>query len=355
MRVCYFGKYDPAYARNSVIRKGLSLNGVDVVECRIDSGLLGAQYCGLLARMRSIKGPLNAILVAEHNQFVVPLAWTWARLRRVPLLFDPFTSMYETDVEDRQVVYAHSATARRRFWLDALSMRLADAVLADTGQHGQYFTSKFGVHTGKVHIVPVGADDDIYKPTPPRDQNGRFLVLFWGTYIPLHGIDTILNAAHRVREHGQIRMQLIGDGQMYPAMRRLAGELGLPGDTFDARVVPQTELMKAIARADLCLGIFGDSDKARRVVPNKVYQALAARKAVVTGDSPALREFFVPGQHLCAVSMADAEALADGILRLEADPALRHQLADQGYARFRAGLTPGAIGQRVRDVLERIT
>lgn len=380
MRVCYFGKYDPAYSRNAVIRKGLAQNGVQVVECRIAGGLGMAQYRGLLAQMRQVKGHLDVILVAEHNQFVVPLAWAWAWQRRARLVFDPFTSLYDSDVMDRRVVAPGSLTARRRFWLDVLSMRLADTVLADTDQHRRYFAATFGLRLDKVHVVPVGADDDLYAPRPRQGDSSRFLALFWGTYIPLHGVETILRAAHLLRDpkslseeswgrlsslpgkavppafytgSKDITIELIGDGQMYAAMRRLADELGLPATLFRPRI-PRTQLPDAIAPADVCLGIFGDTAKARRAVPNKVYEALAMGKPVITGDSPAVREFFTPGEHLRTVPMADSQALAEAILALKGNPTLREALAAQGHARFCECFTPQVIGYRVKQLLDQI-
>ena len=48
-----------------------------------------------------------------------------------------------------------------------------------------------------------------------------------------------------------------------------------------------------MAEADVVLGLFGDVDRAMRAIPNKVYEGLAARKAVMNMDSPALREIFL--------------------------------------------------------------
>ena len=54
--------------------------------------------------------------------------------------------------------------------------------------------------------------------------------------------------------------------------------------------VDYADLVSWISRADLCLGIFGTSEKAASVIPNKVYQVVAAGRPVVTRDSPAIRE-----------------------------------------------------------------
>jgi glycosyltransferase involved in cell wall biosynthesis len=178
-------------------------------------------------------------------------------------------------------------------------------------------------------------------------------VLFWGNYIPLHGVETILRATFLLRAHSDICIELIGDGQTYNAVTDLAGEWGLPATTFRPRM-PQSQLPAAIAQADICLGIFGDTAKAKRVVPNKVYQALAMGQPVITGDSPALREFFLPGQHLCTVPMADGAALAEVILEMHQERDRRDLVAKAGHQRYLEAFTPERIGERVLDVLDKV-
>jgi glycosyltransferase involved in cell wall biosynthesis len=354
MRVCYFGLYDPDYSRNQIIRKGLQAHGAEIVQCQIVQAYGAGQYRALIRRMQATKGRFDALVVAEHNQFVMPLAWLWGRMRRVPVIFDPFTSLYDSEVFDRQLAKPGTFRARRLFWLDRMSMHAADAVLADTGQHGQYFSSVFGVPKTKIHIVPVGADQDLYRPelrVGERSMGSN--VLFWGNYIPLHGVDTILRAAFLLRSHSDISIALIGDGQTYDAMRRLAIEWELPAGAFRPRL-PQNQLPAAIAQADICLGIFGDTAKARRVVPNKVYQALAMCQPVITGDSPAVREFFLPGRDLYTVPMADSAALAEAILELHRQADRRSLLAKAGFQRYLEAFTPDKIGHLLLVVLDEL-
>ncbi len=353
MKVCYFGLYDPTYPRNRMIREGLKAHGVAITECRIEVGYRGEQYRALTERMRRTKDHFDALIVAEHNQFVVPLAWLWARQRGVPVIFDPFTSAYASDVVDRREVAVGSFQARKRWALDYISMNLADALLADTDQHRQYFSATFRLRQSKIHVVPVGADERLYRPRRRPGARSCFLVLFWGTYIPLHGVETIVHAAYLLRDQQDIAVELIGDGQTYEAVRSLAADMGLPATMFRPRM-PEKQLPAAIAQADICLGIFGSTSKALRVVPNKVYQAVAMRQPVISGDSPALREFFTPGQHLCAVPMSDGTALADAITQLYHEPSLRNRLASAGYQRYLTAFTPQAIGRRVLAVLEQV-
>jgi glycosyltransferase involved in cell wall biosynthesis len=70
-----------------------------------------------------------------------------------------------------------------------------------------------------------------------------------------------------------------------------------------------------IHAADMCLGIFGESGKAGRVIPNKAYQVLSCGKPLITRDSEAIRELFpfqVPG--ILLIPPGDPDLLAQAVL-----------------------------------------
>ena len=54
--------------------------------------------------------------------------------------------------------------------------------------------------------------------------------------------------------------------------------------------VEYERLGEELAAAGICLGVFGRSEKAARVVPNKVYHAMCVGRPVITADTPAARE-----------------------------------------------------------------
>lgn len=76
------------------------------------------------------------------------------------------------------------------------------------------------------------------------------------------------------------------------------------------------------------------------MVPNKVYQCLAAGAAVVTGRSPASEELLVDREHAHLCEMASVKAIADAILDLKRSPALRQRLGETGARLFRENYTP---------------
>jgi glycosyltransferase involved in cell wall biosynthesis len=81
-----------------------------------------------------------------------------------------------------------------------------------------------------------------------------------------------------------------------------------------------------VAEHDVCLGIFGTGEKARRVVPNKVFQGAAAGCAIITSDTPPQRRVF--GDASVLVPPGDADALATALLELASEPERLHELRD---------------------------
>jgi glycosyltransferase involved in cell wall biosynthesis len=343
--VLFFGGYDPLYPRNAIIRAGLARAGYSVAECRVDERLKAyARYPALLARFLRSRDRRGVMLVPEFRHKDVPLAWALARCTGRRLVFDPLVSRYETRVLDRADAARGSAQARHNRNIDAISMRLPDLVLADTSAHAEFYAREFGVPRGRIRVLPVGYDDALFAEAPPPAPGFPVTVLFYGSFLPLHGAETIVEAAHLLRRE-PVRFVFVGAGQTHGAAVR--GAAGLPPERAEFRPpVPPRELPGVVASADVVLGVFGVTPKTGMVVPNKVFQALAVGRPVVTADTPALREILRGGEHLLAVPAGDAHALAAAIARLAADATLREALGRAGGAYVRAEFNTARIGER---------
>lgn len=254
-------------------------------------------------------------------------------LQGKPVVNDFFISDYDTYANDRKKGSRFSLSALYKYALDWINFRYSRYLLSDTQSHFEHWQQLFGPFRGRHLVFPVLADASIYYPGEPRTPGKRPRILFYGYFIPLHGIDVILRALKLCEQKGvAFDAELIGEGQTLPEMLQLCKELDLRQVTFNQEFIPETELAARIRDSDLVLGIFGDSQKARSVVPNKVYQALACRSAVITQDSPAIREFFTE-EDLCIVN-SDPQRLAEAIERLINDPDKRIRLAEQGYQSY---------------------
>lgn len=348
-RIVFFGGYDPGYPRNAIIRKGLERNGFTVAECRAPvRWKIFKRYPVLLWRYLR-NGRNGAILfIPDFRHKDVPLAWLLARLAGQRCVFDPLVSRYETRVLDRGDVADGSLQSWHNRNIDRISFHLPDLVLTDTGAHAAFFSEQYGIDPDRIRTLHIGYDDELFAERPLPSGGGSIRVLFYGTYLPLHGVETIIEAARLLG--GQVTVTLIGEGQTYGGARERAA--GIPPGRLSFRPsVPVEDLAGAIAGSDVILGIFGETRKARMVIPNKVYQALAVGRAVVTADTKAVRELFTDGEHLLTVPPGDATALARAIERLRRDADLRRRLAVRGGGLVRRLYRPAAVAGRFVSLL----
>jgi glycosyltransferase involved in cell wall biosynthesis len=253
-----------------------------------------------------------------------------AKLRRMPVLFNAFISLYDTVVSDRKLVSASSFLGKSLRVVDRWSLRLASRVLADTPCHADYFVELAGIPRERIGVVWVGAEDRIFTPRPDVVSDTP-RVLFYGTFIALHGLETILRAAKLVEADG-ITVRIIGHGQEQPLVERLLNELS-PANVETIERVPLEQLPNEIAAATICLGVFGTSDKAHRVVPHKVFECAAVGRPIITGDTEGVRTAFDENE-VMMTPPGDATALAEAIRSLMGQPERRAQLSQACHERY---------------------
>lgn len=334
-KVCYFGNFDPDYSRNRVVIKGLRENGFEIVLCNMRTRGFKL-YQGLYRRLKKLKGRYDIIIVGHtDNRWMVPLA---KLLTRKPVIWDGFYSLYDSWVLDRRLVPRWHPKAWYYWLLDHLNGALADGVMVDTREHATFFKQKYSVAPRKILKVYVGSDIQRHGPGPILDKGARILVHFHGYYIPLQGVEHIVRAAALLKNR-HIDFRFVGSGQEYERVRERADEMDATNISFVDRV-PYDELIRLMSEADICLGIFGKTEKAERVIPNKVYEAIAMGKATVSGDTPAIRELFTDRVDILLCKMADPQDLADKIVELAEDGVLRKRIAEGGYLLYKNKLTP---------------
>lgn len=369
LTVLFWGTYDLSKPRNRILRDGLRQCGVRVDECHAsiwegvrDKDMLTRWRRAVLltralaAYPRLIVGLLRAqrpdvVFVGYLGQLDVVLLRPFARLRGVPVVWDQFLSLYNTVVEDRKRLSPRHPLARVLYAWEWLACRSADRVLMDTRAHAEYVRRLYGLEPDKVGSVWVGVESEAFPPpvAAPRATASRVTVLFYGQLIPLHGIGTIVEAAALLRDE-PIRFVVIGSGQEEPQLRRRLDEARLEGLEW-IPWVDYGELVQWIHEADVCLGIFGATRKAALVIPNKVFQVLAARRPLITRDSPAIRELLgedEPGVTL--VPPADPGALAAAIERVLAE----RPGPTVPSARLGARIGPHAVGEQALAVFRSV-
>jgi glycosyltransferase involved in cell wall biosynthesis len=352
MRICFFGDYDPTYIRNEVIDLSLKENGVDMAYCRVPLHSRFKLFTLLLEYLRHHGGE-DLLMVGSSNtsRWIVLLARILVRNTK-PLVWDAHYSMYDTYVNDKEVVRPGSVKAAYHWFTDWMACSLADNILLDTNAHIKYFVDTFGISEKKFTRVFVGADTKKFQPQPStRINEEKFVAGFHGKYIPLQGVPSIIRAAKLLEAYPDIQFHMIGSGQVYKEVLALAKEIDVRNVTFIPRV-PYEEIPKHLASLDVSLGIFGDTQKAKRVIANKIYEAVAMGIPVISGNSLGIQELFSDGESILLAEMGNPKDIAEKILLLRNDKVLRKQIGDGGYRAFCERATPQIIG---KELLTRLT
>ncbi len=373
MQVCYFGTYHSSYPGNSVLIKGLRKNGVNVFECHY---AVGERYRNKavalnnnLKRFIYLTGYIKAYLILlfrylfktpEHKcviigylgQIDIFLAKLLKAISKKPIIFNPMFSLYDTIVLDRKIYGIRSLPARIIRRLDMCACRFSDMIFIDAKEHVKIWTERIGCHEGKFRLLPFGADDEIFSPVRQKTKKS-FNVLFYGTFMPSQGIPYIIRAA-KLLEDEKITFTIIGYGQVSDEVQRLAKELNIKNIDF-IKWVRFEKLPKYIQEADICLGMFGTSPKTRRCLANKVVQAIACAKPVITCDADAPKEFLTHRENVIFCEPGNPQSLVEAILLLKENPELREKIGNGGYQVFEERFSPEAVGSAAKDHLENLT
>jgi len=359
--VCYFGTYSKGFVRNKILIDGLIENGVNVVECNEESPPLikvnkGKYIFGALKRgLKLLKKylALNNIdlIIVGYPGFESVLQIKC--LTKKPIIYDPFISSYLSYVHDYKIVASNSIMARMYYFFDSKSFKQSDLIISDTDIHGKILSRLFTVDINKLNTVQVGSNPKIFYPREYRNENGKFVIGFYGTYIPLHGVNIILEAAKRLKNRPNIVFELVGGGtenEIFLNSVKFKIKHKLTNVKFIPHI-PLRDLVEKIAKSDIQLGIFGGTLKSNIVIPNKVYSALAMAKPIITSDTIASRELLNHEKSAYLCKNADPESLAQAIIALQEDKKLRDKIARNGYSLFEKYLTPKKLGNDLKNII----
>ncbi|WP_409475728.1 glycosyltransferase [Stenotrophomonas sp. Y-13] len=332
-------------ARNT-LRTVAAMQRVEVIECgrwlpedthlwKITKGAIHRSlpfFARLLAG--NVLSAMRLLLNGRRGDLVyVPypslfLLWllSWLPCRWRPrCICDAYITLWDTFYQDRHPESSGSRTSRLLLAVESRALRAAWHIVTDTEANAAHLSDLFQVPRESISAFPLALDPLMLPATAPcaaKSANSPVRMLFIGTFVPLQGTTVIAQAIDRLRGQPGLEFVLIGDGQQ--ADEAAVWLRNNPAVTWLRGWQPPQVLSAHLAQADICLGVFGGQDKAARVLPFKLYMALAAGKAIITQQNYSLPDRLPALPAYC--TPADAQALADAIVTLAASPEQRRQL-----------------------------
>lgn len=308
--------------------------------------------CLALARL-----PRPDVIVSTSPQFFCGLVGFFARaLRGVPWVLEIRDLWPESIVAVG--VMRKGAMVRMLERLETLAYRRADRLVPVTDSFVAHIAERCG-GPRKISVIKNGVDlglfikDERAAAAVKRTLGfeSRFVAAYVGTHGMAHGLETILDAAERLKDDPRIAFLMAGDGAERARLVDLASRRGLD----NVRILgqrPKADMPGIWGAADVSLILLRRSDSFKKVIPSKMFEAMAMQRPIILGVEGEARDLLDAAGAGIAITPESAEELAAAVVRLAEDPALAARLGAQGAAHVRQHFDRAKLAARYLQLLE---
>lgn len=292
--------------------------------------------------------PMNTTLISIADVLI-------GKLLRKKVIVDYYISEYDTQVNDRKTVSKDSLWGKLSLFKDRCLLKMADIVVFLNQAESVYYQRVAGINLNaeKTRILPLCIDYKRELFIKKRQDKKFFNVCWWGTYIPLHGLENLIKAFSHVRNENA-RLYLFGnsDAKAAPYIA-LINSLGL-----NDKISVNNEYSFANGKlapflmnnCDLAIGNFGSSEKAKTVLVNKLVDALSLGIPCLTMQTSASNELFSKNQGLIIVAPTP-EDIAHKIDECSYDVAALKKIGESGRDKYLDMFSPDSFKLKLIELL----
>jgi glycosyltransferase involved in cell wall biosynthesis len=267
-------------------------------------------YRRLAAACREFRPEL---IYERNNLYYLAGAWL-ARRTGVPFFLE-----VNSPLAEERTRHGGLRLTRLAHRLEAWVWRAADRVLPVTGVLGA-MVAKAGVEPGRITVVPNGIVLERFPAPAASAAEGTVNLGFVGFVRDWHGLDGVIRA---MAERRDVMLTVVGDGPARGALEALAARLGIAARLRFLGVVPNARVPEEVAKFDVAL----QPKVTDYASPLKIFDYMAAGRAIVAPDQPNIREILADGETALLFDPAREGAMWEAVVRLIDDTALRARLA----------------------------
>lgn len=254
-------------------------------------------------RIVAIAFASHVVVLPLNSSVGVLLEVLAARMMGKRIVVDYYVSHYDSIVMDRKACREKSLRGRVLLLKEQLLIRVADRLIFLNQSESNYYLSVVGMDIcrTKTLVLPLCVDymqeamveSSKKKQKSTRLDDQRYCVCWWGSYIPLHGLDKLITAMSLL-ESSDIILYIFGDNESTSTpYKHLVEQMDLSSRvSFDnSKTFINGKLGPWLdENCDLAVGNFGNSDKAKTVLVNKVVDSLALKLPCLTMHTKAASE-----------------------------------------------------------------
>lgn len=250
-------------------------------------------------------------VVLEHpSQLNFLIAFPISRLRRHKLTTDFYVGLHDTLVMDRGLVRRDGLLAKTLSRIDKLTLRNSDRLIFASHSDRRRFSEKAGVPLDKSAVL-LPSPPNFFKP--PINYKPKRDVVFVGEFSPLMGLDVVLDCI-KMPSMNKFTFTIVGTGQDSPKIKQIVGMENVKILDW----VEYEKLPELYADHKLSLGIFGSSQKAESVFPNKIMESLRSGVPCISASGE-IKDYFGTEIGVQLVPEKSSNVLAEEIERLLTD------------------------------------
>lgn len=277
------------------------------------------------------------VVIATSPQLLVGLCGWWLSRRwRCPFVFE-VRDLWPESLPASGIGRSDSALIRGLDMIASFLYRRAERIVVVSEAFKTRLVAERRLSEDKIEVIENGVETEVFFPREEaaalRRELGladRFVVSYIGTLGYAHGLGSVLQAAERLLTVApEVIFLLVGEGAEKEKLREAAARQRLANVKFLDQQ-PRKDIPLYISASDACLVLLRDAELFTTVLPSKMLEFMACARPVVLGVNGHAREVLNRAQAGIYVPPEDSDALAQAVLALRQDEALRSQLGHNG-------------------------
>jgi colanic acid biosynthesis glycosyl transferase WcaI len=277
------------------------------------------------------------VVIATSPQLLVGLSGWWlARFKRVPFVFE-VRDLWPESLAAVGMGSGNSLLHRSLAKIAGFLYRRCDRVVVVTPAFKKYLIEHWRVPEDKIFVVENKVDASLFRPIPANialrrelGAEGKFVVSYIGTMGNAHGLETLLEAAARLRETApNVLFLLVGEGAEKNRIISMARSRALTNLRFVGQQ-PREKIPAYISASDVSLVLLKRAELFKTVLPTKMLEFMSCARPVILGVDGHARQVMEQAGAGIFIQPEDPAALANAVMRLAADPSLCESLGRNG-------------------------